>query len=220
MSEQPASNETDRRIGDVARFGRVTSVDLAGGLCTVACGDIESGPIPWIAGRAGSTRVWSPPTVGEQVMLLCEDGDLGLGAALLGVFSNASPAPADADIFHAEFEDEAVISYDPSAHALKVILPAGATVEITAPGGLTINAEDGVTVNAAQGATINADAGVTIAAAGGGVAITGDVTVDGKIDATGDVTTTADVKAGPISLKTHKTLGVTTGGGTSGLPTP
>ncbi|WP_160285931.1 Gp138 family membrane-puncturing spike protein [Pseudomonas knackmussii] len=46
------------------------------------------------------------------------------------------------------------------------------------------------------------------------VTINGDVTVNGK------VTTTGDVKAGAISLQTHKHTGVTTGSGTSGGPTP
>jgi len=46
------------------------------------------------------------------------------------------------------------------------------------------------------------------------ITITGDVALNGGLVATGDV------KASAISLETHKHLGVTTGGGTSGLPTP
>lgn len=45
-----------------------------------------------------------------------------------------------------------------------------------------------------------------------GVAIHGDVTVQGKIEATGDV------KAGTISLKTHKHGGVQSGGSQTGTP--
>lgn len=46
------------------------------------------------------------------------------------------------------------------------------------------------------------------------VTINGDVKVNGRVDTTGDV------KAATISLQTHRHTGVTTGGGTSGVPTP
>ena len=45
------------------------------------------------------------------------------------------------------------------------------------------------------------------------VTITGDVTVTGTITATGEIT------GNSIPLSTHKHLNVTTGTGTSGLPT-
>jgi len=46
------------------------------------------------------------------------------------------------------------------------------------------------------------------------IAVEGDLTVTGNISAQGDV------QAGNISLKTHRHIGVTTGGGTSGTPVP
>lgn len=49
----------------------------------------------------------------------------------------------------------------------------------------------------------------------------GVVNINGvTIDTAALVTTANDVKAGTISLKTHRTTGVTTGAGTSGVPTP
>lgn len=203
MTDRPTSNETDRRIGDVARLGVVEAVDLAAGRCTVRVGDLVSGPIPWIAPRAGATRIWSPPSPGEQVLLLCEDGDLALGVALSGVFSTANPAPTDADVFHARFADDAVIVYDPAAHTLEATLPAGGVITLTAPGGVTLNTDASVTVNAPAGVDCN-----------------GDLRVAGQIHATGDIASDGDVKAGPITLKTHKTAGVQPGGGVSGFPTP
>ncbi|MDI3653285.1 hypothetical protein QK396_30805, partial [Pseudomonas aeruginosa] len=46
------------------------------------------------------------------------------------------------------------------------------------------------------------------------VTINGDVKVNGRVDTTGDV------KAGTISLQSHRTSGVTAGTGTSSTPVP
>jgi phage baseplate assembly protein V len=51
-------------------------------------------PIRWIERRAGRTRTWSPPSQGEQVVLLCPGGEIGAAVALRGLFSSACPAPA------------------------------------------------------------------------------------------------------------------------------
>ncbi|WP_269915415.1 phage baseplate assembly protein V [Acinetobacter sp. HY1485] len=50
--------------------------------------------------------------------------------------------------------------------------------------------------------------------------IKADLLVDGKLHCTKDITTDADVKAGDISLKKHKTSGVQSGSNTSGVPSP
>lgn len=44
--------------------------------------------------------------------------------------------------------------------------------------------------------------------------------VQGSSHSSGDFSTEADVKAGDISLKLHKTSGVKSGGDTSGGPVP
>lgn len=53
---------------------------------------------------------------------------------------------------------------------------------------------------------------------GGTANIVANVTIDGTLHVTKNITTDADVKAGEISLKTHKTSGVRSGGDTSGVP--
>lgn len=203
MTDEAALNETDRRIGDLVRLGRVASVDLAARRCTVEIGDITSGPVRWKAERSGKTRKSSPPSVGEQAILLSPDGEIGLGVALVGIESDEFPGPDDQDRDYTVYVDGAVIMYDPTVHRLEVTLPAGGVAEITAPGGVIINAESGVTVNANAGVDVN-----------------GDLRVTGKISATGDISTDADVKAGPITLKTHKTSQVQPGTGVGGPPVP
>jgi len=89
-----------------------------------------------------------------------------------------------------------------AATSATVIAPAIAlTGVVTITGATTI-----------VGALIASSIGTT----GGGA-----ITADGNLVATGNISTSAgDVIAGTIALKTHKHLGVTVGGGTSGLPTP
>ncbi|MCY1293660.1 hypothetical protein D9M70_429270 [compost metagenome] len=59
-----------------------------------------------------------------------------------------------------------------------------------------------------------APSGAIAITAPAGLTINADVVVNGRVDTTGDV------KAGNISLQTHKHTGVTPGSGTSGVPTP
>lgn len=132
------------------RLGVIASVDLAAARCTVRCGDPEGGetitpPIRWIMPRCGDTRVWSPPTVGEQVVLICPDGEIGAGLALTGIIRDSFPALGSTLEERIDFADGAQLRYDPEAHHLEALLPDGATATITAPGGLTINGD--VTLN-------------------------------------------------------------------------
>jgi phage baseplate assembly protein V len=123
-------------LDEMLRFGTIASVDLAAARCIVETGDVLSTPIPWIEARAGATRTWSPPSLGEQVILLCPGGDLAGGVALRGIYSDAMPAPESSLREVISFKDGAEIAYDPEHHALEAILPGGATVTIVANGGI------------------------------------------------------------------------------------
>lgn len=133
------------RIGELLRYGTVDSVDLAAAKCVVRCGDMLSQPIRWIHGAAGATASWSPPSIGEQVLLLAPEGDLAGAIALRGVHCTAFP-PAGSDPRELiRFADGAVIAYDPTAHRLEAVLPDGAIASLIAPGGLTIDADVRIT---------------------------------------------------------------------------
>jgi phage baseplate assembly protein V len=149
-----------RIIGNIVRLGTIESVDRAEATCRVRIGEIVSGDVCWIVQRAGNTKIWSPPTIGEQCLLICPEGDTDGGVAILGLFSDANPAPSADDIDLIQFGDGAIVSYDAVAHHLVVRLPAGASADIVAPAGLNIT---------------------------GPVAITGDVTITGKATASDDV---------------------------------
>lgn len=192
-------DDTPGRLGQLILFGKVDSVDLAAGRCVVSAGDVVTAPIRWMETRAGATRTWSPVTAGEQVVLLCPEGEIAGAVALRGVYSDAHAAPGNTKRELVQFQDGAVIAYDPEAHELAAILPDGATVSIVAPGSVTIQSDGLIKLD-------------------GDAQVTGDLQVDGKIHADGDVESDGDVKAGTISLRHHKTSLVQPGAGQSGEP--
>lgn len=154
-------SDIQRLIGDAIRLGTIASVDRASATCTVAIGDLVTDEVPWLAFRAGGTSAWSPPTIGEQCLLLCPEGDTAAGVVLLGLYSDANPAPSSEDLDLVKYADGARIGYDAVNHRLTAILPGGGSARIVAPAGLTFE---------------------------GPVTIKGPVTINGKVDATGDVT--------------------------------
>ena len=129
--------DTPRLIGDLLREGVV--IERIGATCRVAIGDLESGPIPWLAGRAGDAAIWSPPSVGEQVIVLSPEGDIERAIVLPGIFSDAHPAPGD-DTTHIAFADGTWIGYDPGAGEAMVALGDGTGLTI-APGKIRINGD-------------------------------------------------------------------------------
>lgn len=138
---------------ELIRLGTVSAVDLAAGTCTVDVGDIVTPAIPWIEPRMGATRTWSPPTVGEQVLLICPESELGLAVALRGIPSDTFPVAGNSLEELIEFSDGARIAYDPESHTLTAALPAGGTVAITAE---TVTIDGDVTVTG----TLTADVDV------------------------------------------------------------
>lgn len=117
MNEQ--ISEILRLLRNLIRIGTVAAVNLDDGLCRVDTGDNTTDWLHWLTARAGRSRSWSAPSVGEQVLVLCLGGELDTGFVLPGVFSDNNPAPsASADALHWSFPDGAVIEYEPDTGAL------------------------------------------------------------------------------------------------------
>lgn len=153
--------DIQRLVGDLLREGTIESVDLGAGTCRVRLADdLVTGPIPWAASRIGDTRVWSPPSVGEQVLVAAPEGDT-LRAIVIGALrSDAHPHPANDGSTLIEFADGAKVLYDPASHTLDAVLPDGGKANIEAKGGIRLV---------------------------GPVTIVGSVDIDGAVEATGDV---------------------------------
>jgi phage baseplate assembly protein V len=125
----PEDKPTDP--GQMIRLATIKSVDLENGLCVVSIDDeSETGPVKWMERRAGDTATWSPPTIGEQVVLLCPDGEISGAVVLGGLSSENFPSPGTDLTEVMKYKDGAVISYDPEAHILVADLPAGSEARL------------------------------------------------------------------------------------------
>lgn len=127
--------ETDRRLGDLLRYGVVCEV--VGERCRV---QIEEGfETDWIKmpmSRAGALRVWSQLSEGEQVCLACPEGDVAGATILCSKPSDDFPAPSDPEVAQLLFDDGCRIAYDHRSHVLEMALPGGGQGVITASAGL------------------------------------------------------------------------------------
>lgn len=129
-------NEVFRLLRNIVRTGIVTAVDLSAGLCRVQTGGIQTTWLNWLTTRAGRSRTWWAPSVGEQVLLLAIGGELDTAFVLPGIFSDENPAPsASADAWHVSFPDGAIIEYEPETSVLTV--SGIKTADITASESIT-----------------------------------------------------------------------------------
>jgi phage baseplate assembly protein V len=206
----PSALAGNARLDDMVRLGTVKSVDLDDATAIVTVGEIETTPVPWAATRAGALRVWSPPDEGEQVILLCPDGEFEAAIIIGALWSDERPAPASDGSTIMEWDDGVTLSYNPdTAELIADLHPAGGTALLTAPGGFTIIANVEVEGNVSIEGDLTVD---------GNAAITGNVSVNGTVAATGTVESDEDVIGGGVSLKDHKHGGVSAGSGLSGTP--
>ena len=186
--------ELARLIENLVRLGTVAAVQVQPPRVRVNTGNITTIWLPWLALRAGTSKEWDPPTVGEQVVLLSPSGVLAQGVALVGLFSDVNPANGDREGLHRHtYPDGAVVEYDFVSHELRAILPDGGVTHLVSTGGIHID---------------------------GPITHNGDYTQTGNQHVTGTVNVSEDVIAADISLRNHRTNGVTRGTAVSDGPTP
>ncbi|HBQ7271636.1 phage baseplate assembly protein V [Klebsiella pneumoniae] len=136
MKTQSSLQEIFRVLRNLIRVGVIVELDLKEGLCRVQSGGIQTTWLNWLTTRAGRSRTWWAPSVGEQVLLLAIGGELDTAFVLPGIFSDDNPAPsASADAWHVTFPDGAVIEYEPETGALTV--SGIKTADVTASDSIT-----------------------------------------------------------------------------------
>ena len=159
MASEP---ETSADLRDVVRKGRVLSRDLSAKTCVVEFGELRLPGVRWASVRMGSFRIWSPPSEGEQVIVLSPEGDSAQAVIVASLTSNAHPAPSDEDALVIAADDGSLISYALASHALTVALCDGGRVIMTAPAGFELTGDVAIT---------------------GNLSVTGDASVDGDVTA-------------------------------------
>lgn len=119
MNTLATLQELARALRNMIRTGVIVETDLDAGRCRVQTGGIQTDWLQWLTQRAGRSRTWWAPSVGEQVILLAVGGELDTAFVLPAIFSDDYPAPsASADALHIAFPDGAVIEYEPGTGAL------------------------------------------------------------------------------------------------------
>lgn len=210
MNTLNSLQEIARAIRNLIRTGIVTEVDLVKGLCRVQTGEMQTTWLNWLTQRAGRSRTWWAPSVGEQVLILAVGGELDTAFVLPGIFSDENPAPsASADAWNIAFPDGAVIEYEPETSALTV--SGIKTADVTASESLAATAPR-VTVKASTRITLDTPEVVCT-----NKLITGSLEVQRGGTMRGDI----EHSGGALSsngkvLHTHKHPGDS--GGTTGAP--
>ncbi|MGK0735857.1 phage baseplate assembly protein V [Yokenella regensburgei] len=206
MNTLSTIQELARAIRNLIRSGVVTEVDTVQGLCRVQSGGIQTTWLNWLTTRAGRSRSWWAPSVGEQVLLLAIGGELDTAFVLPGIFSDDNPAPsASADAWHVAFPDGAVIEYEPEASALTV--RGIKTADVTASESITatvpvvlVKAETRITLDTPEVVCTNKLTTATLEVQKGG-------TMRGNIKHTGGA-----FKSNGVQVDSHGHGGVENGG--------
>ena len=194
-----SQTEIERRMANLIRVATIESVDTASVTCRVRIGELVTGDLPWLAARAGDTRTWSAPDVGEQVLVFSPFGDLAQGIVLPSLYQTAHPAPeSSADISGVHYKDGAVVSYDEANHKLSAVLPAGATTELISDGGIKM----------VGNLTLDGDLIQT-----GSQQVSGDIDVAGAGSIGANLTVVGAVAAAGVTSSTSMTTPVITVGG-------
>ncbi|EHD3830734.1 phage baseplate assembly protein V [Salmonella enterica subsp. enterica serovar Soerenga] len=210
MNTLSTIQELARAIRNLIRSGVVTEVNTVQGLCRVQSGGIQTTWLNWLTTRAGRSRTWWAPSVGEQVLLLAIGGELDTAFVLPGIFSDDNPAPsASADAWQVVFPDGAVIEYEPETSALTV--SGIKTADVTASGSITatvplvlVKASTSITLDTPEVICTNKLTTATLEVQKGG-------TMKGNIEHTG-----GSLSSNGKVLHTHKHPGDS--GGQTGAP--
>lgn len=127
------------RLGTIAEVDHGSLPDKRPARVRVQSGDLLTGWLPWAALRAGTTRDWDPPTVGEQVLFLSPSGQTTQGIAIAGLFSAPTPANGDRAALHRRtYPDGAVVENESEAHRLRAMLPEGGVTDLISTGGINV----------------------------------------------------------------------------------
>ena len=122
MNTSPIENE--RRLQSIINRGIVTQVDHAAARCRVQIDGLETDWLKFTSARIGKVKIWNPPSIGEQVLVISETGELSTGLVTTSFDYDDQPLPsANADTFEIHCDDGASFIYNHATHNLGITLP-------------------------------------------------------------------------------------------------
>ena len=135
--------EASRRLDLVVMDGEIESVDYVAARVRVRIEDeLITDDLPWVESFGGRFRSWSPPKVGEPVVVLCPSGEPTQGRVLRGVDSDAFARSSDRVDLLALFQDsedqDAHDTYDAATQTRSISVPPGGKVVVEVADGGTV----------------------------------------------------------------------------------
>lgn len=127
--------ELNRQVANLVRVGKILELDEANARVKVSTAGLTTDWLPWGAARAGKTRQWSPPQVGEQVLIASPYGDMGQAVVIGSLYQDDSPAPAASkDQETIVYPDGAKVDHNSASHVTTMTLNPGGTLNVTVGG--------------------------------------------------------------------------------------
>lgn len=194
----------ERASAQKIMWGTVAEIDFAAARARIEIRPgVRTPLIPWISAKAGANSAWTPPEIGEQVLVFLPNGaEFSGGVFLTGIYSKNFPAHENrGNVFAQVFADGARIDYDTDAHTLKAVLPDGSSAELTA----TSVAAHCTTARVEASESITLDTPETTAT--GNVNIDGNLTVNGNATLNADATVAGTLTVAGIVMNTHTHVG-------------
>jgi len=161
VSDRSQKSTLSGALRDLIRLGNVIARD--GARIRVDFGDVQTGPIPFTALRAGTITVWAPPAVGEQVLVFMPEGDIERALAGPAVACDAFAPPVSHDGVYISVDQVGALGFDPEAGEVALEAQAGIPVRIEATAGLTIRGDVTVEGSVQVSDTLTADTDVVAA---------------------------------------------------------
>ncbi|WP_294882937.1 phage baseplate assembly protein V [Gilliamella apicola] len=198
-----------RKIENLIRPGVIYQTN--GDRVKVRTGELITTWLPWFSHRAGKSRTWWRPSIGEQVFILSPNGNLSLGCVLPSIYCDTNPAPAKSDDgYFVTFPDGASFEYEPETSQLTIKGIKTAVIEaseqITAKAGSKIKLDTPL-VECSDHVTFKSFSANGGGAKGNTGTLTGNVIhKQGQLSSNG------------IVLDSHIHIGVKAGGDSTGKP--
>ncbi|MFB9136718.1 phage baseplate assembly protein V [Vibrio olivae] len=170
--------DIQRRLSNMVKRGRVHSVDFSKTPPRVRVEYAENavtGWLPWVSGLAsvkGRTD-WNPLSIGEQVLIVSESGDLSSGVVIGSLLDSTNTPPSHSEFEHmTQFDDGTSFSYNRKTHELKVdikgalSLSTSGKLDISVEGDAYISSLGAVSVESKDSLSINSGGDIDIEAEG------------------------------------------------------
>lgn len=138
-----------QQVARLIRFGTVHSVQVSPPRCRVSFGidpvtntEHTTGWLSWSAVVDDTASEWRMPAAGASVMVLSPGGNTTGGLVFPAGYTDDRTPPSEEPGQHVtQYSDGATVSYDTKAHAMAVNLPAGGSIVIVTPGGMTVKGD-------------------------------------------------------------------------------